>query len=86
MKPLTQDERRALRRSLDGAVLNVATYAASLHVGHRIIVRTDLTGRYVIKYDGLRWSLITTPSFDEALRFLDNLGVPGQCVSLGVAA
>lgn len=83
---MTPDERREIRRSLDGAMLNVAIYAASLHVGRRITVRLDEHGHYKIKYAGLKWSLMITPSLSVAVRFLDNLGIPSQRVSLVEAA
>lgn len=75
MKRLTPAERREIRRSLDGATLNVATYAASLHVGRRIMVRLDEKGRYKLKYVGVDWSLLTTPSIATAIKFLDELGI-----------
>lgn len=86
MSILTSEDRQIIRRSLDGAMLNVAIYAASLHVGRRIIVRLNRRNQYEIKYIGLKWSLFTTASLPDAVRFLDNLGVPGKRVSLGRAA
>jgi len=75
-----------MRRALDGAMLNVATYSASLHSGRRITVRLDERGHYRIKYAGLKWSLLTTPSLPEAVSFLDGLGIPGKRTALGIAA
>lgn len=86
MKALTPAERREIRRSLDGAMLNVATYAASLHVGRRIMVRLDERGRYKIRYVGVDWSLITTPSIVTAIKFLDELGIKGHADRQEVAA
>lgn len=86
MSELTQDERQEIRKSLDGAMLNVAIYAASLHVGRRIIVRLDQANHYQVKYQGLNWSMLTTPSLPLVVRFLDNLGIPAQRDSVRAAA
>lgn len=86
MSELTPDERREIRKSLDGAMLNVAIYAASLHVGRRIIVRLDVSGHYQVKYAHANWSMLTTPSLPLVVAFLDNLGIPAQRDSVRVAA
>jgi hypothetical protein len=86
MSELTPDERREIRQALDGAMLNVAIHAASLHVGRRIHVRLGQGRDYQVKYAGTNWSMLTTPSLPLVVRFLDNLGIPAQGASLDVAA
>lgn len=72
---MSPEERAAVWRSLEGAVLSVALHAASLRTGRRLEARINSGGRYALKVVGWKSHLATSITAKDAINFLDAYGV-----------